>query len=617
MQITQGLFDHMVVQRNKQNKSDADFSGSCSGPGTVLACVRKNGKALKGFSTKRVGSATKRSFTGTLKGVPAGGPYTVELIVADKQNNVLDSCKIKDLLVGDVWIVAGQSNMQGCGLQSQRAKSKKLVRGFYLDDRWGVARDPLHNMHAAIDAVHQELCGGVLPPKNEYTGTGPAVAFGKSMLERTGVPQGLLACAHGGTSMAQWNPSLKKLGGDSLYGAACRRLKKNGGKVAGIIWYQGESDANDDAAPNYTKAMKKLVSAFRRDCKNKSLPIAIVQISRVVGWPEETAKPWNSVQDQERLLQGAIKHLAAVPAIDLPLTDAIHIEGVGQNRLGLRLAQAMAVLRGDKKAGKMPIELGKIELDQEGRGMGRVTVHFDNVMGKLEAGSRPVGFSFGSEMCRVVDTRLEKNKAIVLANVSKTIVEEQVLFYGFGTDPVCNITDSADRSLPVFQARLGNARAKTGFCRSYDLALLKSPFVELVRRAPNGLAWHHVALTTDFADVREEFDAWPQDDICMVFRTRFQCNEKMRLAVLLGYDGPIAVWIDGKRKMHDATGTNPATPDTELVKLTATRGKHEIIIALGSQKGKAWGIFLRLARTDITPKRAATDHPNWEMPIWG
>ena len=41
----------------------------------------------------------------------------------------------------------------------------------------------------------------------------------KEMLRRTGVPQGLIACAHGGTSMAQWSPKLKRLGGDSLYGA--------------------------------------------------------------------------------------------------------------------------------------------------------------------------------------------------------------------------------------------------------------------------------------------------------------------------------------------------------------------------------------------------------------
>jgi sialate O-acetylesterase len=37
---------------------------------------------------------------------------------------------------------------------------------------------------------------------------------------------------------------LKQKGGDSLYGAMIRRFELIGGKVAGVLWYQGESDAS-------------------------------------------------------------------------------------------------------------------------------------------------------------------------------------------------------------------------------------------------------------------------------------------------------------------------------------------------------------------------------------
>jgi len=60
---------------------------------------------------------------------------------------------------------------------------------------------------------------------------------------------------HGGTSMAQWSPPLRNKGGASLYGAMMRRYEKLGQPIAGLLWYQGESDANREAASVYTQKM--------------------------------------------------------------------------------------------------------------------------------------------------------------------------------------------------------------------------------------------------------------------------------------------------------------------------------------------------------------------------
>ena len=129
--------------------------------------------------------------------------------------------------------------MQGCGLLKDKLKAHPMVRAFYMNDRWAPALDPIHDMWDCVDQVHIDYCGGVRPEKSTVIGVGPGVAFGQRMFALTGVPQGVLACAHGGTSMEQWDPKLKKLGSKSLYGAMMRRFRKNGSRVAGLVWYQG------------------------------------------------------------------------------------------------------------------------------------------------------------------------------------------------------------------------------------------------------------------------------------------------------------------------------------------------------------------------------------------
>jgi sialate O-acetylesterase len=253
--IDTGLFDRIVLQRNKQDLSDARITGRCETAGTLEARVTQRGQAVRGFNWVAIGEARGRKFEARLRRLPVGGPYDVRLRVRDKDGGGED-LTVRDVLVGDVWLLGGQSNMQGCGLQKSRLPGKPMVRAFYMTDEWDTAVDPIHNLWEAIDPVHG---GSPTNPPNKTTGVGPGVAFGQELYKWTGVPQGLIACAHGGTSMSQWDPAKKSLGGGSLYGASIRRLIKNGGRVAGIAWYQGESDATVEAAPLYTQRMKTLI----------------------------------------------------------------------------------------------------------------------------------------------------------------------------------------------------------------------------------------------------------------------------------------------------------------------------------------------------------------------
>ncbi len=447
MHIEVGLFDHMVLQRNRRNVSESSFSGTSAAKGPVTATVRRDGKVVKGFASIKAGTSFRGRLNGCLKGIPVGGPYEIKLTAGD------ETLTVKNVLVGDVWILGGQSNMQGCGyFPKKRLPADPQVRAFYMDDRWAVAEDPIHNMWDCVDAVHVDLKGGMRTPKPDPEwGVCPGPAFGNEMRRISGVPQGLIACAHGGTNMTQWDPKRKKEGGKSLYGAMIRRVVKNGGRVAGLIWYQGCSDAGPEAAKLFTGRMKDFVAAVRRDCGDKSLPVAMVQIGRVMGSSDEGAADWNSIQDQQRLLPGEIKNITTVPAIDLPLDDTIHVSGAGHYVLGVRLANAMQVLRVGRKAGVPPIAFKKVTIETV-HGLGVVVVEFENVAGKLCSGSRPNGFVIINDKSGVnhFDIQLDGPCARIRSALPPAALAGCKLRYGYGPTPYCNIMDETGRPLPVF-----------------------------------------------------------------------------------------------------------------------------------------------------------------------
>lgn len=621
MEIVEGLLDHMVLQRNGRGVCDVVVRGTCSiaARRIVVRVCNGTGRVVRGFAKLDCGAARRGRFTAHLRGLPAGGPYDIELQAHDAHDRPCDRAGARDVQVGDVWILGGQSNMQGCGRIEHRARPDPNVRAFYMDDRWRTALDPIHNLHAAVDPIHRELHGGVLPPPERVAGVGPGVAFGKEMFRRTGVPQGFLACAHGGTSMVQWNPALKKLGGGSLYGATVRRLRKNGGRIAGVVWYQGESDVYPDASPTYTRSMRELILALRRDSKDSGLPFALVQLSRVIGWSDDAVRPWNSIQDQQRRLPAIVPRVTTVPAVDLRLDDAIHIEGADQQRLGRRLAEAMDALRLGRIAGLPPIDVGRVSIErQRGRDMAIVVVDFKNVTGSLRSAGRASGFSIGGSPSQgVFDTRLARNRALLYVNAAPAALSSAALSYGAGTNPVCNVTDDAGRSLPVFgPIPLGRTRALSSFCRAFDVAYLPKSFDALGAEAPDGLRYKRWISPGDFADSRQIYPQWPSRESCLIYRVAFDCTEKMRLDLLLGYDGPVAAWIDGKRVARDAAGTNPCFADELSHPFTASLGLHELFIALGSQKARAWGLMVRLARCDVSRKQIETGQPVYAMPLW-
>lgn len=605
MRLESGLLDHMVLQRDEEGGCNVCFKGHCKTVGSVELRILRNGRTMRGFGWTRVGNAERRRFDGRMRDLKTGGPYDVELRIVDDQGTSVESLNIADILVGDVWVLAGQSNMEGGGDVTRKGRAVDEVRAFYMNDRWAPAKVPVTDPWIAVDPVHGELMLPGTSCRPAKRSQGPGVSFGQHMHEVTGVPQGLLACAHGGTSMAQWDPALKHLRGRSLFGAAVRRIRKNGSRVAGVLWYQGESEASAQQVASYTAEMTKLIRAFRTAGGGSQLPFVLVQLSRHYHKGDLDEQHWNAIQEQQRLLGLQVKNCAAVPAIDLDLIDGVHLDGSSQVRLGARLAHAALALKGSQRH-QPPMRLKRVRevVDtRQGFAWLDLEVAFDNVCGKLVSQLRPEGFAISDSAGRLIPavcrTELHNDRVLVKTCLSPWETQGLNLHYGYGSTPYCSILDEADRSLPVLgPVPIAKSRALSPFVRKMEVSnvaplLCDIAELECPQLSNRKLGWRRRRSSADFFDVHGLLATGDKTEKVVLLAARFECPSRMKLKPLLGYDGPIKVWVDGRNTFCDHLGTNPAQPDEAGFLLDLTAGRHEIMLALASNSGNTYGVYLR------------------------
>lgn len=625
--IERGLLPRMVLQRDGKAAQKAMVLGRCRASGKVRATVSAAGGApLRGWADRAVGAAAGGRFEATLAGLPVGGPYDVVLRCGD------DSARVRDVLVGDVWLLAGQSNMQGCGhFPARRLGRDPLVRASCLDARWRVAADPIHDVSKAVEACHLEFGGRRGPddrpgPPPPYLGVGPGVSFGQAMRSRTGVPQGLLATAHGATSTDDWDPARKRLGERSFYGAAIARFEAcyPGGTIAGLLWYQGCGDTGAQASARYMAKTARIVRAFRRDLRSPGLPVVLVQIGNVVG-PAEPAEErgWSAVREAQRVLGETLPRAATVPAVDLELDEGIHLSGTAQYELGRRMAEAAESIRraGERGAPKRPVALESVETGTYEDGRAVVTARFRDVSGRLVADGRPTGFAIDDGtgyVGSVTNVRLDGDKAVILTTTTPRLLAHGgcALWYGFGRNPYCNIRDEAGRPLPAFGPVYFGAPYRTtsdymtfDTCRASEFLPASAALAaETEPPDPAGLRWiprGSLPDVRDFCDIHGLAGLRRGRDEVVYFRAVFRCDDDWRLNLLFGYDGPVRAWMDGEEVLHDPSGDNPGYPDRAVAPVRAARGDHEVLFALGTNGGKAWGVFLRLERTAVPRRETA------------
>lgn len=323
----------------------------------------------------------------------------------------------------DVWILAGQSNMEGVGeLEGAPAADERVLS--LSPDGWVQAKEPLHGV-----------------------GVGPGLAFGLAMAEVTGRRIGLIPCAKGATSLEEWT----RRGPDSLYDRMLDQVNRIGGAPAGLLWYQGESDARTLAlASNYGERLEAWINRLRGDLRCPALSILLVQIGRyALPCTPETQEGWGRVREAQRQLADRVLGVRLTSAIDLGLTDIIHLDAASAIRVGRRLAR----LAGGWAAPRL---LG-LDAASLPRGLGAVRLRFGNVNGGWRPRDHMSGFGVCGKKgeplsdCFVINAAVDRGDDSVIALTLNRPPDATVrVAYGMGANPYCNVVDGEDLPLCAF-----------------------------------------------------------------------------------------------------------------------------------------------------------------------
>ena len=246
----------------------------------------------------------------------------------------LVSVDIAKLLEGathlDLWLLCGQSNMKGRGFMPEEPKNDpRIVMMHMTDDQWYRARHPLHLVGDA--KTFQD---------HDNAGVGPGLAFAEVLAAQDKTAAiGLVPCAVGGSSIKLWQKGAK------LYDEALRRAKLAlqttapvKARLRGILWLQGEANANAQERPQYAEQHRAMITSFRADLAMPELPFIACTIGEMKEEPLLTNL--KAMNDILLALPKTVPHTACVDARDLKthIGDNVHFDTVAQNEIGKRFA---------------------------------------------------------------------------------------------------------------------------------------------------------------------------------------------------------------------------------------------------------------------------------------
>jgi sialate O-acetylesterase len=314
----------------EQNASDNLWGWCDPGEKIFITC------SWRQVTDSAVGTRDGR-WTVTVRTPAAGGPYTIGF----RGSNTIT---LKNVLIGEVWVCSGQSNMEMCetwGLSDVKAE---------LPD---CANDRIRFFHVprTTSASVQDDCPGrwAVCDSNELkTFSAIGYFFGKRLNKELNVPIGLIEASWGGTNAEDWTPAELVTGDPVLKAGEDKEVPQNGWPylpgycynamiapltrfgIAGSLWYQGE--ANVVASESYAKLLTTMIGSWRK-AWGSSFPFYYVQIAPFIYGVKDQASLLREQEDKCQDIGGT----GMVVVSDLT-GDTTDIHPKDKHDVGTRLA---------------------------------------------------------------------------------------------------------------------------------------------------------------------------------------------------------------------------------------------------------------------------------------
>jgi sialate O-acetylesterase len=415
-----------------------------------------------------------------LKPGAAGGPFvmTVEGTVSGGQPQTIT---LDDVLVGDVWVASGQSNMgfemhqaetaavdlPKAGIQNLRLLQVKQTATVAPQDdlvvngdgwsvsspetamhfsavAWYFAREIEEREHVPVGIIDSSWGGTPVEAWTRMTALGqnaalmPLFADWGKMIENE--PDNILREKDHQRKIAEaksqgkpapdfgWAPDLESWGPGMLWNGMIAPLTPF--PIRGAIWYQGESNASDERAPLYSSIFTTMIQDWRRQWGVGDFPFLFVQIANFkpgsnTGWP--------ALRDQQ-LKTLALDNTGMAVTIDIGLPDNIH--PTNKLDVGLRLSRWARVLT----YGEQIEDSGPLMREAVPEGAA-IRVYFDHAKGLMAKGGALTGFEVAGDDGKFVPATAAIESETVVAS-SPDVARPLKVRYAWASNPQCNLYNS-------------------------------------------------------------------------------------------------------------------------------------------------------------------------------
>ena len=308
---------------------------------------------------------------------------------------------VSDILVGEVWLCSGQSNMNMAVRDARDAEKEiaeanhPLIRHFVVKSQ--VADDPVEMADGEWRACK---------PGNVGAFTAAGYFFGRELHRQLGVPVGVMKATLGGSPIEGWL-SAEALASDPAFSVVAERWKalkprvEKGNRnqpaglynglihplepfaLAGFLWYQGEGNA--ERSGEYARLFTTMIAQWRRDFAQGDLPFVFAQLPKWRPKPNQMAHDWPGLRAAQTAVAASVPNTFMAVTLDAGDKDDLHPKN--KQEVGRR----MALLALAKVYGRPVESSGPVFKSAEAVGS-VVKVHFDHADGLRIEGDAVQGF---------------------------------------------------------------------------------------------------------------------------------------------------------------------------------------------------------------------------------